>query len=102
MKAATKASFSLDSKYERIAQLLLVYVWYVSDPDQACAYALRYDEAKSVADHMGWTRTESWHRRGRYTRTSPSGRLQELLVPYRMGTGYWRPKVLEAGTAESR
>jgi hypothetical protein len=73
MKAATTASFSLFSKYQRIAQLLLAYVWYANDPDQACAYALRYDEAKSVADQMGWTRTESW-RRGGYSTTRPSRR----------------------------
>lgn len=59
MKAATTASFSLFRKYERIAQLLLVYVWNAQQPDQASAYALRYHEAKAVANEMGWTRTES-------------------------------------------
>jgi hypothetical protein len=91
-------SFSISSKYERIAQLLLVYVWYANDLDQACAYALRYTEAKRVANQMGWTRTESW-RRGVYSTTRPSHRLQTLLAPYRMGTGDWRRKVQDAGTA---
>lgn len=100
MKAATTASFSLHDKYERIAQLLLVHVWYVQDPDQACAYALRYDEAKRVADQMGWTSTDSW-RRGGYSTTRPSGRLKTLLAPYRMSAGCWRRKVQEAGTARS-
>lgn len=100
MKAATTASFSLHRKYERIAQLLLVYVWHANDPDQACAYALRYDEAKGVADRMGWTQTESW-RRGAYSTTRPSERLQALLTPYRMTAGHWRRKVQEAGTARS-
>lgn len=100
MKAATTASFSLHCKYERIAQLLLVYVWYANDPGQACAYALRYDEAKSIADQMGWTRTESW-RRGGYSTTRPPRRLQTLLAPYRMGAGHWLRKVQEAGTARS-
>jgi hypothetical protein len=100
MKAATTASFSLSSKYERIAQLLLAYVWYANDPEQACTYALRYDEAKSVADQMGWTSTESW-RRGVYSTTRPSHRLQTLLNPYRMGAGDWRRKVQDAGTART-
>jgi hypothetical protein len=100
MKAATTASFSLSSKYERIAQLLLAYVWYANDPDQACAYALRYHEAKSVADKMGWTSTESW-RRGAYSTTRPSHRLQMLLDPYRMRAGDWRRKVQNAGTART-
>jgi hypothetical protein len=100
MKAATIASFSVFSKYERIAQLLLVHVWYANDPDQACAYALRYDEAESVADQMGWTGTDSWHRGG-YTTTRPSRRLQAILAPYRMGPGEWRRKVQEAGTARN-
>ena len=76
MKAATTASFSLHCKYERIAQLLLVYVWHANDPDQACAYALRYDEAKSVADQMGWTRTDSW-RRGGYSTNRPSEKFAD-------------------------
>jgi len=63
-----------------VAQLLLVYVWYANDPDRARTYALRYDEAKSVADEMGWTRTESW-RRGVYSTPRPPGRLQTLLDP---------------------
>ena len=100
MKAARSASFSLYRKYERIAQLLLVHVWYVNDPDQACAYALRYDEAKAVADRMGWTATDSWHR-GEYSTTRPSQRLLTMLAPYRMETGDWRRKVQEAGTAKS-
>jgi hypothetical protein len=101
MKAATTASFGLDCKYERIAQLLLVYVWHANDPDQACAYALRYEEAKRIADQMGWTQTESW-RRGKYATTRPSERLQALLTPYRMKAGHWRRKGQEAGTAGSR
>lgn len=100
MKAATTASFSLHCKYERIAQLLLVHVWYVTDPAQTCAYALRYDEAKGIADEMGWTRTESW-RRGGYSTTQPSQRLLTQLAPYRMEPKYWRRKVQEAGAAKT-
>jgi hypothetical protein len=100
MKAATRASFSLSSKYERIAQLLLAYVWYANDPDQACTYFLRYGEAKSVADQMGWTRTQSW-RRGAYSTTRPSRQLRTLLDPYRMRAGDWRRKVQDAGTAKT-
>jgi hypothetical protein len=71
MKAATTASFSLSSKYERIAQLLLAYVWCANDPDQACTYALRYDEAKSVADQMGCGLAQN---RGVAARTRLQGR----------------------------
>jgi hypothetical protein len=101
MKAATTASFSISTKYERIAQLLLAYVWYANDPDQARVYALRYDEAESVADQMGWTSTESW-RRGIYSTTRPSQRLQTLLEPYRMRAGDWHRKVQSAGTARTK
>jgi hypothetical protein len=96
----TTASSGVFSKYEQFAQLLLVHVWYVNDPGQACAYALRYDEAKSVADEMGWTTTQSWLG-GRYETTRPSQRLQKLLQPYRMKAGDWRRKVQEAGTAKN-
>jgi hypothetical protein len=96
MKAATTASFGLFSKYEKFPQLLLVHVWYVNDPERACAYALRYDEARGVADQMGWIGTASWLG-GRYETTRPSLRLQALLQKYQMKAGDWRRKVQEAG-----
>ena len=96
MKAATKASFSVHHKYERIAQLILAYVWNTQVPNQARAYALTYVEAKQVAEEMGWTNTISWQRGG-YSTTRPSRSLQALLEPFLMREGDWRRKVEEAG-----
>ncbi len=99
MKAATESYFTLSKKYAKIAQLLLVHVWYVTAPDRACAFALTYPEALTVADEMGWLSTPSWQQRGTYTTTAPSARLMKLLEPYEMGPEGWRAKVQEAGTA---
>jgi hypothetical protein len=88
MKAATTSAFAVDQKYARIADLILAYVWYLDEPQQAVTYALPYVAAVEVATAMGYTETASWQQ-GRYTTTSPSRRLRELLEPFRMSSGRW-------------
>jgi len=92
MKAATSHSFSLMKKYEKFPQLLLVYVWHVTDPAKSVSYAMSYPEALEVARQMGWTETASWSK-GSYSTTKPSKRLSALLEPHRMGLGDWKRKV---------
>jgi hypothetical protein len=98
MKAATSRSFSIAKKYEKFPQLLLAYVWHVQVPDEACAYALTYEEALAVAETMGWTETASWQRAS-YGTTRPSKRLLEVLEPHLMGDGDWKRMVREVGAA---
>jgi hypothetical protein len=88
MKAATKSAFGIDQKYARIADLIIAYVWHLDDPRAAVSYALPYAEAVNVAAAMGWTATASWQQ-GKYTTTSPSRRLLDLLKPYQMSPGHW-------------
>ena len=96
MKAATSESFSLFQKYQPIAQLLLVYVWHIDNAADACAFALRYDEAKAIATEVGWTKNSSWDQGG-YATTRPSRRLRTLLAPFPMREGDWRRRVEETG-----
>lgn len=94
LKASSTASFGLDRKYQRILNLLIVYVWHLDDgKDQVC-YALTYSEAFEVAERMGWTITDSWLKGGKYVTTRPSVKLVSLLEPYRMTSSRWRSKVL--------
>jgi hypothetical protein len=88
MKASSTCAFGVDRKYERIADLILAYVWHIDNPQAAVTYALSYAEAVGIATEMGWTVTASWQQ-GRYTTTSPSKRLLALLDPYRMSPGRW-------------
>src|SRR5579871_2417402 len=88
MKASSTCAFGVDQKYARIADLILAYVWHIDNPQAAVTYALSYVEAVRIATEMGWTKTESWQQ-GRYTTSSPSKRLLELLEPYRMSPGRW-------------
>ena len=95
MKAASERSFSIDNKYERVANLIIAYVWHVHDPVMTVTYALTHREAFTVARKC-WARARSasW-KRGRYTTSSPSRQLCELLEPYRMREGKWWEKVTE-------
>jgi hypothetical protein len=92
LKAFTQAAFSVDQKYARFPNLLLAYLWNVSDPTRLEAYCLTYPEAVEVATSMGWTTTASW-RSGIYSTTRPPGRLRDLLEPRRMGPGSWMTRV---------
>lgn len=108
MKAATSRHFGLARKYERFSRMLFAYVWNVQDPNEACAYALTFQETLSVAETMGWTMTASWKGstksaagRGSYDTTNPSAKLVDLLEPYRMRLGDWKNKVRLIGSERS-
>ena len=92
MKASSERSFSLDRKYEKFPALLMAYVWNLRAPDEAVTYALTFDEARGVAEEMGWTQTKSWAN-GLYSTTRPSRRLVKLLEPFRMTPERWWRKV---------
>jgi hypothetical protein len=89
MKAARARCFSLDPKYAKFYQLLLVYVWNVRDSSKTTCFALTYEEAEDVAHKMGYTKTPSWidgaksGKRGYYT-SAPSKDLLKLLERYKM------------------
>ncbi len=93
MKAASEESFSIDRKYERVADLIVAYVWHIHDPDTTVTYALTYKEALIVARKC-WARARSasW-KRGRYSTSRPSQKLRGLLEPYRMTEGKWWEKI---------
>lgn len=63
------------------------------DPSSAVTYALTYDEAKLVAEEIGWTKTESWIVQGEYSTQKPGKKLLQLLEPYRMTPEAWQKKV---------
>lgn len=98
MKAATGERFSLSRKYERLANLLLVYVWGIASASRTRLYAMTYREALAIAAASGWTRTPSW-RKGRYAATRVSSELRDRLEPHRMTTERWKPVVRAASNA---
>lgn len=98
LKVASNSSFSIHYKYERFADLLLVYVWGLQSDRPNETYALTYDEAVGVADAKGYTRTKSWNEgQGSYgvTYVNPESDLANLLVPYRMTPDKWRQRIME-------
>ena len=96
MKAAMARSFSLATKYSRVRNLLIAYVWHLEDLRKTMTFALTYQEALAIADHLGWTRTESW-KQGAYSTTRPSVKIVELLEQYKMTPEKWWHRV--AGVA---
>jgi hypothetical protein len=92
MKAATHSSFALLSKYSRVRNLILAYVWHLDDLRHTVTYALTYKEGLTIAESLGWTETPSW-RRGAYCSTSPSAKLVTMLEPHRMTPEKWWNKI---------
>ena len=88
MKAFSATGFGVAQKYERIADLLLAYVWNLETPQEAVTFAMSYDEAVSVAKEMGWTKTPSW-KKGAYSTSAPSKKLIARLERHKMTPGRW-------------
>ena len=95
MKASSEASFSIDRKYKRVANLIIAYVWYVHDANTTVTYALTYNEALAIARKC-WGRAKgnsaSW-KRGRYSTSKPSAELRGLLERFKITEGKWWEKV---------
>lgn len=97
MKAATERRFSLNKKYEKFKNLLLTFVWHVNDPNSNIIYALTYSEAFKMAEEMGWTNTNNWQERGKYSSTNPGRKIVNLIEQYKMTPEKWRKKVKNTG-----
>jgi hypothetical protein len=92
LKVSTQSRFSVDRKYDRFPNLILVYVWGIGSTDEAITYALTQGEATGIAESMGWTKTLSWEKGDYHSRmTRP---LQGLLEPYKMTPTAWRKKIV--------
>ena len=92
MKAAMNRSFSVNSKYARVRDLLIAYVWELHDPSQTVIYCLSYKESLSIAKRLGWTRTASWEK-GAYSTSQPSAKIVSLLRPYLMTPDSWWQRI---------
>lgn len=95
MKASSEASFSIDRKYKRVANLIIAYVWYVHDANTTVTYALTYNEALAIARKCSGRakgNSASW-KRGRYSTSKPSAELRGLLQRFKITEGKWWEKV---------
>ncbi len=92
MKATSARAFSLDTKYAKISNLVIAYVWGLQAPEHSQCFALTYSEAVEIADTMKWTTTASWAK-GSYSTSAPSKKLCELLAPFKMSSDSWRKKI---------
>jgi len=100
MKAASQRSFGIWSKYLRIHDLILAFVWHVDGVHTPETFALTCSEAVAIGDAMGYTKTDSWRGHGGYGTTRPSGKLCRLLEAHRMSPDAWWMKV--TGTARRK
>lgn len=90
LKSFSGEGFSIHKKYAGVDRLVLAYVWHMHEPAQTSILALTYAEALSVAEDMGYTRTESWRaERGEYHVTKPGAGLRERLARYRIQEDCW-------------
>jgi hypothetical protein len=90
MKAVTGKRFTVNAKYAKFPDLLVVHIWHVEDPARTLAYGLTYPEMYALAEARGWTATPTWKQHGLYNVPSPSKQLTTLLQPYVMTAERWR------------
>jgi hypothetical protein len=96
LKAASRKSFGIWSKYMKFHDLILAFVWNLGGSSETETYALTYPEAIAIGDAMGWTKTASWTEHGGYGTTRPGVVLCERLQPFRMTPDKWWLKVTGA------
>ena len=94
MKTVTGERFTVDAKYAKFPDLLIVHIWHIEDSARTVAYGLTYSEMYTIAEVCGWTTTKTWKSRdGYYNMSAPSKELVRLLEPYRMTSQRWRQRV---------
>ena len=89
MKGASKKSFSIDKKYEKIPRLLIAYVWGI-ESDTHETFVLTYSEALKIATDMGYTKTDAWIIDGYYAVPTPGKKLESKLREFQMTPEKWR------------
>jgi hypothetical protein len=89
VKAASDRAFSVDQKYSRFANLLIVYIWNLQAEAETEAYAMTYQEVAEVVRQVGW----GWNGQGRYSTSNPSKYLTGLLQPFRMTPAKWQERI---------
>jgi hypothetical protein len=98
MKASSSRAWGINRKYVPFADLLMAYVWHVSEPARAVTYAMTHAQAVDIAETMGYANSPSWRDGGAYTTSNPSARLVELLEPHRMTSERWRALISASGS----
>jgi hypothetical protein len=98
LKTAKDERFSLNRKYEKFPNLLMVYAW-IPDNTIRVLYALTYKQAEALlqkgptgTDH---TKSDSWEKNGYYHLKANSDWLTHL-EPFKMKPGAWTNKIREA------
>jgi hypothetical protein len=103
LKVSTGRRFSVDKKYARIANLLLVYVWDVQDAAQSRTYALTYAEACDILARKGFDQTDSWKgKRGEYSISPPGKELLKMMEPFIMKPEGWHKRIVSASQKQKK
>lgn len=89
LKCASETSFSIHRKYETFQGLLMVFVWNVRNASMNDIYVLRYDQAVSLGERRGYTKTPSWIEKGAYSITRVGDSLVNDLAPYKSTELRW-------------
>lgn len=93
VKASSRKNFSINKKYARIANLLIVFIWGVQEDEESETYALTYKESFKIAKTMKWIEKDSWTKGGTFRAGSPNQSLLALLEPYKMTKEAWKTKL---------
>ena len=93
MKAASRESFSINTKYDSFPEMIIAFVWNLEHSTEAATFALTHEQRIDVATILGYTESPSWKNDKSYSTTRPSVRLRELLELYRATPERWRTLV---------
>lgn len=98
IKSASKKSFGIHKKYAKFPNLLIAYVWNLSQSDNsATTYCMSYKEAVEIARKMGYTKNPSWKTKDSWAVTNPGKELISLMEHYKMTSPKWCDRIISRG-----
>jgi hypothetical protein len=97
MKASTRPRFGVAQKYRRTNDIILAFVWNVGRPGEEDIYAMRYAEAVTIVESMGWADSDSWQVKGGYS-SRASKRLMHHLEKHIMDRAKWLTLIRQVAT----
>jgi len=89
LKCSLKTSFSIDKKYQKFKDILLVYVWYCAT-EKPEVFALTYQQVVKEVSKKSWIHTNSWIKNGLYSTSKASKDLCKSLEKYKMTPEKWK------------
>jgi hypothetical protein len=95
LKAAKDTRWGLHKKYASTQELLIVYIWNVTNSNEVETFCMNYAEAEELIVRHKYAESNTWKKPlGHYdTTVGGTSELRKSLQPFLMTPKKWRPRL---------